>query len=235
VPESSRKAPTNLVLSSLSDADLNLLTPALAPVDLPLRRQLESSNKRIQHVYFIDRGFASVVANGDARGGIEIGIIGREGVTGLAVIMGTDRSPHETYMQLGGAGHRIGVAALREAMAASPSLQQTLLRYAYAFTIQTAQTALANGRSKIEERLARWLLMAQDRIDGDELHLTHEFLALMLGVRRAGVSVALSALERQGLIRARRRGIRILHRLALEECANGAYGTSEAELSRLMN
>jgi CRP-like cAMP-binding protein len=234
VPEILRKAPANLVLSSLSDADLELLTPALMPVDLPLRRQLESSNKRIQHVYFIDRGFASVVANGDTRGGIEIGIIGREGVTGLAVIMGTDRSPHETYMQLGGAGHRISAAALREAMAESPSLQQALLRYSYAFTVQTAQTALANGRSKIEERLARWLLMAHDRIDGDELHLTHEFLALMLGVRRAGVTMTLNLLEKEGLVRARRGGIRILQRMALEECANGSYGTSEAELSRIM-
>lgn len=178
---------------------------------------------------------ASVVGDVDGRSGIEIGIIGREGVTGLAVIMATDRSPHETYMQVAGAGHRISAQALRNAMFQSRSLQQTLLRYAYAFGIQTAETAVANGRCSIEERLARWLLMALDRIDGVVVPLTHEFLATMLGVRRSGVSVALAALEAKNLVKPQRGLVLVSDRRGLEECANGAYGTSEAELQRLMH
>ena len=112
----------------------------------------------------------------------------------------------------------------------SKSLHQVLLRQGYAFTVQMAQTALANGRHKLEERLARWLLMAHDRVDGDELPLTHEFLSLMLGVRRSGVSVALKILEREGMVKARRGGVVITDRDGLEECANGAYCSPEAEL-----
>jgi CRP-like cAMP-binding protein len=222
VPTTVTQPSENRVLSSLSREDANLIAPALQQLNLPLRKQLESRNRRIEYVYFIDHGIASVVANGSVRGGIEIGIIGREGVTGLAVLMGADRSPHETYMQVGGAGRRVSAASLRSA----------LLRHGYAFTVQMAQTALANGRHKLEERLARWLLMAHDRVDGDELPLTHEFLSLMLGVRRSGVTVALKILEREGMVKARRGGVTITDRDGLEECANGAYRSPDAELRR---
>jgi CRP-like cAMP-binding protein len=217
----------NEVLLSLTQSDLDLLTPGLQPINLPLRKQLEVKSRRIEHVYFFDRGLASVVTNGSGHSEIEIGIIGREGVTGLAVIMGGDRSPHETYVQLAGSGHRLAVPLLRSAMAQSASLQQRLLRVGYAFTVQTAQTAMANGRHKIEERLARWLLMAHDRVDGDDLSLTHEFLSRMLGVRRPGVTVALKGLEMNGLIKAKRGGILIIDRTGLEESSNGAYIAAE--------
>jgi CRP-like cAMP-binding protein len=205
------------------------MVPALQQVDLPLRKPLENRNRRIEYVYFIGHGIASVVADGSGRGGIEIGIIGREGLTGLAILMGVDRSPHETYMQVGGAGWRVSTASLRELMSQSKSLHQLLLKHGYAFTVQTAQTALVNGRYKLEERLARWLLMAHDRLDGDELPLTHEFLSLMLGVRRPGVTVALKSLQSDGIVRARRGGVLIVDRGGLEACANGAYRASEAE------
>lgn len=221
------------LLSSMTDDDRDLLLPMLQAVELPLRKQLEARNKRIRFVYFLSSGIASVIANDGEHGGVEIGVIGREGVTGMAVILGTDRSPHETYMQLAGAGHRMSAIALRQVMEQSKSLRQALLRYAYAFSIQTAQTALANGRFQIEQRLSRWLLMAHDRVDGDEIALTHEFLALILGVRRPGVSVALSGLEENGLIKGRRGGIFITDRTGLEECASTAYGTAESELRRL--
>jgi hypothetical protein len=158
-------ASPNRILARLSADDFGLLRPHLDAVDLPVRKQLENRNKAIENVYFIEHGFASVVANGTGRS-IEVGLIGREGMTGLAVVMGTDRSPHDTYMQAAGDGQRISSAKLRGAMERSSALHRSFLHYGHAF-VQTAQTALANGRSKIDERLARWLLMAQDRLDSE--------------------------------------------------------------------
>jgi CRP-like cAMP-binding protein len=225
----------NRILSHLSRSDFSLLKPHLETVDLPVRRQLESRNKRIDQVYFIERGIASVVANGSGDRSIEVGLIGREGMSGLAVVMGTDRSPNETFMQVAGGGQRISAAKLWPRMEQSGTLRRAFLRFAHVFAIQTAYTAMANGRSKLEERLARWLLMAHDRLDGDDLPLTHEFIAMMLGVRRPGVTVALSLLENDGLIHANRGAISIIDRKGLEESSNGAYGASEAEYRRLFN
>ena len=217
---------SNRILSRLSPADLGLLEPHLEPADLPVHRPLEGRNKRIDYVYFIEAGFASVVANGSSKPSIEVGIIGREGMTGLAVVMGQQRASHETYVQAAGKAQRISAAKLREADERSNTLHRAMLNYAHAFLLQTTTTALANGRSKIEERLARWLLMAHDRLDG-ELPLTHEFLSLMLGVRRSGVTTALQALERKGLISRNRANIRILDRKGLEKQSNGTYVPSE--------
>jgi len=214
----------NRILSSLSRADFGLLEPHLQAVELPLRKELEARNKRVSHVYFMESGFASVVANGSTKPGIEIGIIGREGMTGLSVVLGTnDVAAHDTYMQMAGNGQRMRAVKLREVIAQSVELHHVLLRYVRSFLLQTSSTALANGRSKIEERLARWLLMAQDRIGGDQLALTHEFLSLMLGVRRPGVTVALQELEREGLIVNKRSTITILDREGLEAHSNGTY------------
>jgi CRP-like cAMP-binding protein len=126
-------------------------------------------------------------------------------------------------MQLAGSGQRISAAQLRKAIAASVPLHHVLLAFVHSFMTQTTQTVLANGRSKIEDRLARWLLMAQDRVDGNELPLTHEFLAVMLGVRRSGVTIALQELERKGLIAHRRSVITVVDREGLEHSANGTY------------
>ena len=188
---------------------------------------MEGRNKRIDYVYFVEAGFASVVANGSSKPSIEVGIIGREGMTGLAIVMGQQRASHDTYVQVAGKGQRIKSSKLREAYERSNSLHRAMLHYAHAFLLQTTTTALANGRSNIEERLARWLLMADDRIDGDQLPLTHEFLSLMLGVRRSGVTTALQALEKKGLISRKRGTILILDRKALEMRSNGTYVQSE--------
>jgi CRP-like cAMP-binding protein len=155
-----RTASKNRVLARLARADMALLKPHLAPVDLPVSTQLETANARIDTVYFMERGFASVVADGPGERSIEVGIIGREGMTGLALVLGHDRAAHETFMQAGGGAQRISAAHLRKAMDQSVRLHRSLLRCAHDFLIQTAQTAVANGRSKLEERLARWLLMA---------------------------------------------------------------------------
>jgi CRP-like cAMP-binding protein len=219
----SRATTTNRVLSRLSREDFELLVPNLQAIDLPVRKALEARKRRIESVYFIESGFASVVADGSNKPSIEVGIIGREGMTGLAVVLGGERAQHETYVQVAGTGLRINAARLREAIETSTTLHRAMLRYANAFLMQTTTTALANGRSKMEERLARWLLMAQDRIDGKALPLTHEFLSLMLGTYRPGVTKAIKVLEQEGLIAARRGGINILDRKALEKRSNGTY------------
>lgn len=223
---------TNRILSRLTADDFALLESHLTAVDLPLRKQLEAPNKNIDQVYFPESGFASVVANGTGQG-IEVGLIGREGMSGLAVVMGTNRTPNATFMQSAGQGLCIKAANLREVLEQSATLRRILLRYGHAFLVQATQTALVNGRSKIEERLARWLLMAHDRVDGDDLRLTHEFLGVMLGVRRAGVTETLGVLEERGLVRAARSVISILDRKGLEKISKGAYGVAEAEFNRI--
>jgi len=136
-------------------------------------------------------------------------------------------------VQNAGAGQRISADNLRRAMRKSSTLQSLLLLYAHTFLIQTTQTAKANARSSIEERLARWLLMAHDRLETDDLNITHEFLSVMLGVRRSGVTVALNILETTGLISIHRGVITIVDRKGLKATANGAYGVPEAEYNRL--
>jgi CRP-like cAMP-binding protein len=217
---------SNRILSR-SAADLALLEPHLQSIDLPVRRPLEGRNKRIDHVYFIEAGFASVVADGSGKPRIEVGIIGREGMTGLAIVMGQQRASHDTYVQIAGKGQRISADKLREADERSNTLHRAMLHYAHAFLLQATTTALANGRSKIEERLAKWLLMAHDRVGDDRLPLTHEFLSLMLGVRRSGVTTALQALEKKGLISRNRGNVVILDRKGLQMQSNGTYVPSE--------
>ena len=231
---SSRKASQNRLLTSLSAADLGLLRPNLEPLALAVRYVLETPNKRIDDVYFIDSGFASVVAIQGKQVKAEVGLIGREGMTGLPVVLGNHLSVQSTYIQAPGSGHRIDAIVLRKAMNTSPSLRASLLKYVHAFMIQTTHTAVANACAKLDQRLARWILMADDRVDGNSLPLTHEFLSLMLGVRRAGVTEALHALERKGLISSSRGAILVRNRKGIERSAGGTYGVPEKEMRRLI-
>jgi CRP-like cAMP-binding protein len=234
VPATSPSPSPNLLLASLSSSDRGLLQPHLEPVTLSLRRVLEQPDKRVNAVYFPEAGFASVVAVQANNTQVEVGLIGREGMTGLTIVLGNHRAPHATYMQAAGKGQCIKAVQLRKAMAASPSLHGLLLKYVQVFMVQTAHTAVANARANIEARLARWILMAHDRLDGKSLPLTHEFLSLMLGVRRAGVTEALHALEVRKLIRPRRGEIVVLNRQGIERTAGDAYGAPEAEFHRLI-
>lgn len=226
--------PRNRLLSGLSTQDLALLQSQLELCRIEKDQVLEQPQKPIEHVYFPESGVASLVAVGSANRRIEVGPFGREGMSGIAVVLGTDRSPHETRVQVSGQAHRVTAGALREVMRQSPSLQVRLLRYVQAFSVQAAHSTLANGNLTIEQRLARWLMMLHDRIDGDELPLTHDFLALMLSVRRAGVTIAVHMLEGRGLIRATRGLIRILDRQGLKALAQSSYGIAEAEYRRLL-
>ena len=224
----------NRLLAALSPGDFALLQPHLQPLALPVKRDIERPNRRIDSIYFIEAGIASVVAVQSDETQVEVGLIGREGMSGAAVVLGGDQSPHSTYIQIAGEGRRIAAKELRKAMDASASLRSLLLKFVQVFMVQTAHTAIANARSHIDQRLARWILMAQDRVRSDTLALTHEFLALMLGVRRAGVTEALQSLKRQKLIDNGRNQIIVLNRKGIELLAGKAYGTPEREYRRLI-
>src|SRR5262249_9391937 len=157
-------------------------------------------------------GAASIVASGPHESSICIGLVGSEGATGLPVIMGSDRSPNETCIQFAGQGQQIATDNLKAAMGKSESLRTTMLSFGYALTNQIAQTALANGWNTIEERLARWLCMAHDRADGNDLVMTHERLGEMLGVRRPAITVALARLEDEGALVIGRGAITVTNR-----------------------
>ncbi len=238
VPISRRPAsapPRNGLLAALSPADLALLRPQLTPVAMALLKDMEQPNRRIETVYFMEAGIASVVAVQTDKTRIEVGLIGREGMSGIAVVLGGDQSPHSTYMQVAGEGLQISANDLRKAMRASESLRSLLLKFVQVFMVQTAHTAIANARAHIDRRLARWILMAHDRAGDATLTLKHEFLALMLGVRRAGVTEALQILKRQKLIETGRNQIVIINRKGLEQAAGDAYGVPEKEYRRLIS
>ncbi|HEY2068195.1 MAG TPA: Crp/Fnr family transcriptional regulator [Rhizomicrobium sp.] len=224
----------NRLLAALSADDLALLEPHLEDITLARRDVLEIPNKPINDVYFMETGVASVVAVNGRGERIEVGLVGCEGMSGVTVVMGNHRSPNSTYMQIAGETRRISSIALRKTLQQSPSLRTLFLHFAQVFMTQAAQTAVANGRAKLDERLARWLLMAHDRMAADDVPLTHEFLSVMLGVRRASVTVALDGFKKRGLIDTRRGGITVLDRKAIEKVAGSFYGVPEAEFRRLI-
>lgn len=225
----------NFFLNTLESSDWDLLKDRLQAVDLPPRFDLEQLHRRVTHVYFLERGVASVVARSPRGHETEIGLIGSEGWTGMSTALGISRAANHTFMQLGGSGHRIEVEAMQAALEKSATLRARGLMFVHVFLVQASQTALANAHAKLEERLARWILMAQDRSDNDSLALTHEFLSHILGVRRAGVSVALRELTTKGIISGRRGEVEIEDRKALELIADGFYGVPEAEMRRVLD
>ena len=224
----------NRLLRAMTPDDFARLKPHLEPVTLSVKDMLVEPNQPIEHVYFLEAGLASVVAISPDNERLEVGHIGREGMTGEPILLTVDHTPHQTFIQVAGSGLRMPADELSAAMEASPSLKGLLLHWVQVLMIQTAQSALANGRFAIQERLARWLLMCHDRMDGDDLPLTHEFLSLMLGVRRSGVTEALHVLEGVKIVRTSRGRIHLLDRARLEEIAGDCYGLPEAEYARLI-
>ena len=231
----SRAGLRNHLFAKMRPEDWALIAPHLEFITLKERQVVEVPAKPITHVHFIEIGVVSVVAVNAEDHRIEVGVIGNEGMTAVPLVMGDTRAQHSAYMQIAGNGYRMPAAAFAEALQKSPSLTALMLKSAQAFMIQTAHTALANGRAKLEERLARWLLMAHDRMDTDAVPLTHEFLAVMLGVRRAGVTVALHSFEQRGFIAMKRGQLTLMNRPGIEQVAGSFYGMPEAELKRLMS
>jgi len=176
-PVLSRGGVRNRLLRKLSDEDWGLIAPHLEPIALRERQVIEVPNKPITHAYFVEIGVVSVVAVNGEDHRIEVGVIGNEGFTGVTLIMGDNRAPHSAYMQIGGNGLRIPADKFVAALKQSESLTLLMMKSAQAFMIQTAHTALANGKAKLEERLARWLLMANDRLDTAAVPLTQARVA----------------------------------------------------------
>ena len=224
----------NRLLKAMSSDDFARLQPSLQLTDLPLQQMLIVPNERVQYLYFLEGGVSSITAR-DANGRVEVGMVGWEGLVGaVPILLGSDRVPHDHFMQHAGEGFRIGADALLAAVDVSPPLRRLLLRYVQTELVQTRQTAYVNGSYTIEARLARWLLMCHDRVDGDDLLLKHEFLSMMLGVQRSGVTLALQNLEGAGRIKGRRGRITVIDRELLEALAGGSYGAPEAEYARLI-
>jgi CRP-like cAMP-binding protein len=234
VSRRSSSLPRNQLLNAMSATDLALLQPHLKPIEMAVFKEMERPNKPIDTVYFMEAGIASVVAVQPDETKVEVGLIGREGMSGIAVVLGGEQSPHSTYIQVAGEGLRMPAKELRKAMEASGSLHKLLLKFVQVFMVQTAHTAIANARSHINQRLARWILMAHDRTGATTIPLTHEFLSLMLGVRRAGVTEALQNLKRQKLIDNGRNQIVVLERKGIERLAGSSYGVPEKEYRRLI-
>ena len=224
----------NCLLSALAADDFALVAPHLEAVDLDKDMVLCREDQPIDHAYFPDRGIGSMVASVPHIHQVEVGIFGRDGMAGTPLLLGTSTATQSTFMQVAGDGYRISSGALEEAIGASRSLHMTLLRYIQTLMTQASFTALSNATLTIEERLARWLVMTHDRVDGDELPLTHEFLSIMLGVRRPSVTSAIHVLEGTHLIRSRRGLFTVLDREALIAFAGGTYGQPEREYSRLI-
>jgi CRP-like cAMP-binding protein len=227
-------APANRLLGLLPAADYARLRPHLVPMTLAYRQSLYRARKPLGFVYFIETGVGSLVntmANGAAA---EVGTIGNEGVVGLPLLLGDDRAPTSVYVQVPGTGFRIKATLFEKELARSASMRRVMLHYAHAFFNQVAQSAACNQFHSIQQRCCRWLLMTHDRMPSDEFLLTQEFLAMMLGVQRTGVSAAAGGLQRAGLIRYTRGIVTILDRRGLERRACECYGISKREFDRLL-
>jgi CRP-like cAMP-binding protein len=224
----------NRLLRALSPDDLEPLRAHLETVPLPQRQTLSSPGMSIDQVYFPEEGMVSLVQPLENGTTIEVGMIGNEGLVGTPVLLGADSSPLEAMVQIPGSALRMRASAFREEVGRRASLLGVLLRYAQALHVQVSLTAACNGRHTVPERLSRWLLTAHDRSPNDQLPLSHEFLSQMLGVRRAGVTVALGTLKAAGLISNTHARVNILDRSGLEAASCDCYATVRNEYARLL-
>jgi CRP-like cAMP-binding protein len=214
--------------------DFRQIKSHLTFVELNIKQCLIPPNKPIQHVHFVQSGIVSVVAQASNNRRIEVGLCGRDGLSGLPLILGVAHGNNEEMVQVPGVALRMPATEFARALAALPTFRAVLLCYVHTFMIQMSQSMLSIGIDRLEQRLARWLLMCQDRLYSPILPLTHEFLATMLSVRRAGVTTSIHELEGHRLIKANRGQIIVLDRAGLQKLAGPTYGVSEQEHDRLL-
>ena len=204
------------------------------PMQLVLSEVLCEPRQPIQHVYFPTHGFISLVAMIDGSPGVEVGMVGREGLLGAQLLLGVREAPLHALVQGSGAAWRIGAVAFRAELARSTALQRLLGRYLYVLTSQLATSAACVRFHQIGPRLARWLLMSQDRAASNTFHVTHEFLSYMLGVRRVGITLAAGVLQDEGLIEYHRGDFTVLNRSGLEAASCGCYAADCATYAELV-
>lgn len=217
------KAINNVILLSLPDEEYNLLRPHLESVELPQHKILHEPGEKIDQAYFLNDGMTSLVAMSVDGRSVEVGITGREGMVGMSLTVGLLRGTFRAIMQMSGSGTRISAEIFQTVLPCCPTLRSQLSRFALMQGLQVAQLAACNRLHDIDQRLARWLLMCQDRVDSQLLPLTHEFLAQMLGTGRPSVTLAAGALESSGLIENMRGTVKVVNRKSLEQAACECY------------
>jgi CRP-like cAMP-binding protein len=218
------KAVRSKPLLAVPDEEFHAIRPHLQFADFPHHLVLHEPHRPVKFAHFPNEGLISLVVELKDGKTVEAGLVGNEGATGMPAILGLRRSPLREIVQIAGNGFRVRVGALKELLPSTPKLQATLSCYAAGLAIQVAQTAACNRLHKIEERLARWLLLAQDRLDSGKVPITHDFLATMLGTDRPSVSLAAAILQKKELLRYTRGSLHILNRKRLEEFACECYG-----------
>ncbi len=223
----------NRVLASLPADEIKRLQPHLTPVTLPINRTLHEPGQMVDTLYFLEEGICSVVVAMENGNTVEVGITGRDGFVGLPAVLETCHSPNRSFIQIPGYGFSMKATVLRELGGASSQLNLVLKRAVQGLLVQTAQTAACNRVHELHERLARWLLMCEDRIQSDDLPITQEFLAMMLGTRRTTVTVAAGMLHKAGLIEYSRGHVMIRNRERLKQAACECYQIIHDEYARL--
>jgi CRP-like cAMP-binding protein len=218
------KPVSNAILLSIPEEEFDMIRPHLQFVALPQRLSLQEASRRLDDAYFLNQGMVSLVFTTQKGESVEVGVVGNEGFTPIPVAAGLRRSPHRAVMQIGGDGFKVDVNELQTVLESSPALQSRLNRYAAVHGLQVAQTAGCNRLHDIEQRLCRWLLLAQDRVGSGLLRITHDFLAMMLGTDRPSVSLAAGGLQKRRIIEYSRGSVRILNRKKLESSACECYG-----------
>jgi CRP-like cAMP-binding protein len=232
MPDRDRR--TNRLLSLLSDNDYERLRPHLSNVVFDYKKSLYEAARPIDHVYFPVDGVASLVITTADGSSAEVGTIGSEGFVGLPICLGDRDAPSSVYVQVPGTSLGMDARLFRHQLDHSPTLNLIMLRYAHAFFNQVAQSAACAHLHRVEQRCCRWLLMTRDRMPSGDFLLTHEFLGMMLGVRRTTVTDVMGALQKAGLIRYRRGHVSILDHEALQARACECYEISKLEFDRLL-
>ena len=221
--DSGGKAVCNVLLLSLPDDEYDLIRPYLEFIDLPQYFVMHEPGQMIEYAYFLNSGMTSLVVTTKDGKSIEVGIVGKEGMVGTPLGVGMNLGPYRAIMQIPGAGARISAPGLAMVLPVAPNLRQQIHSYVMLQGLQMAQVAACNRLHELEQRLARWLLMCQDRVDSENINLTHEFLAQMMGSGRPSVTLVTGMLEQRGAIENSRGMIKIIDRKRLEEASCECY------------
>ncbi|ANB72662.1 Crp/Fnr family transcriptional regulator [Paraburkholderia phytofirmans OLGA172] len=224
----------NHLLSVLPEAERTRVAPHLVPVEMPLGQVVYESGDRLDHVYFPTTSIVSLLYVMEDGASAEIAIVGNEGIVGIALFMGGETTPNRAVVQSAGRAYRLDARILKEEFHRAGPVQRLLLRYTQALITQMAQTAVCNRHHSIDQQLCRWLLLSMDRLPSNELKMTQELIANMLGVRRSGVTEAALKLQEAGLIRYGHGHIEVLDRPGLEKRVCECYGVVKREFDRLL-